>query len=167
MESEDGRRLHEEVMQRINVSGAAAIAVCEWLLEQGFDAEVRLSKLAPDYDSRLEYSDSGDIKVTIRGKDYRYEVKNRELDFDSVDSFPYPSIIVDEKYKVDRNHELPLWGYAIVNRNRTGFITISSLTRDTWFVKDGFDSFLKEKRTYVHCPKLKSLRYINLKGDSK
>jgi hypothetical protein len=152
----------EQFKQRMLHSCVAVNTVCDWLSKRGYDAEPLPFEVAPDHSQWKEYADDGDIRIRIRGRNYRYEVKHRKLKFDSIASYPYESIIVDERYKIEKPHELPLWGYGIVNADRSCMISIPAATERLWFDRVMFDRHYQTNRTFTHCPINKALKFVRL-----
>jgi hypothetical protein len=85
---------------------------------------------------RWDYVDLGDVEIT-----QRIEVKQKlKVDWDSLKSFPFPDVIIDEPYKLFKTDkhgvpfpkhltankkELSLHSYIIVNKSKTGCLVFS------------------------------------------
>jgi hypothetical protein len=156
------KKIHKDIMTRIDQSEAGVELVCEWLNQKGFESVVLPSTRCSGWVDRMEHVDDGDIKSSIGGRSFRVEVKCRGLAFESVDTFPYETVIVDEKYKIDRSdHIYPLYGYAILNKGKTGFLAIKSNTRQFWIEELRHDRNMGEVRTFISCPRDK--RFMSFK----
>ena len=108
---------------------------------------------AATYADRMNHVDDGDIKTLVEGAIWRVEVKGSGTAFTSIASFKYPTIIIDEEYKINKQHEFPLWGYAIVNKQRSGLFWIPATTKEHWKSETRFDSKMQKERTFVESPK--------------
>lgn len=148
-------------MQRIDESEDVVDLICRWLNRKGFDAKKIPATKTPDYKHRMQHTDDGDIAALIKGKQQRVEVKGSSKRFDSIESYPYPTVIIDEAYKVTKEHTLPLYGYVIVNKQRTGFLAIPFTTKEHWYTSDKFDSIMQQKRKFMICNK-KHVAYVNI-----
>jgi hypothetical protein len=154
------------VMNRLDKSQVAVKLVSDWLNKNGYHSEIMPFEKAPSYAERMNYVDDGDIKTTAEGNEYRVEVKGVSVPFTSVASYPtygrsVPSIIVDEAYKANKHHELPLWAYAIVNKQKTGLFWIPKTTAEHWFVEELPDRHVKQNREFMLCP-LSKVEYYGL-----
>jgi hypothetical protein len=104
--------------------------------------------LTPDRESRFSYMDSGDIEVR-----FRVEVKRRSFGFTGLNDYPYPTVIVDERYKIDRIPSTRLYGYAVVDEGMSSLCFVSGSTRSQWKVESHYDRSEGEKREFYVCPK--------------
>ena len=135
--------------QNLKDAGNATIIVNDWMKKLGFDTEVLPYDITPNEESRYEYTDDGDIKMTMR-----VEVKQwKEIDFVSLEDVPYQDIIVDEKYKIDKRNIRTLYCYIILNVSKTKCLIIYSNTYKKWFFKELYDKKEKNYRTFYLCPK--------------
>lgn len=137
-----------EFLHALQGSQAHVSAVAGWLATKNFDVLIRPTTVRPDFDSRNDYADCGDIELR-----QRVEVKQRDLDFTCVQDFPYPTVIVDEKFKVDRIPKPHLWGYLIMNRALTHLCCIRSGTRPQWTVENKYDHKDGQTREFYVCRK--------------
>lgn len=129
-------------------SASCVSAVAAWMLRNNCDVLIRPTVVRPDFDSRNEYADGGDIEIR-----QRVEVKQRSIDFTSADDYPYPTVIVDEKYKVDRIARGKLWGYLIVNKSGTHVCCIKPDSKSAWVVESKYDKKDGQQREFYVCPK--------------
>jgi hypothetical protein len=99
----------------------------------GLHAEMPPHEDRPHSDVRMEYADSGDMWVCGR-----VEHKIRELHFTNRADFPYPTVIIDEQYKIDDKSDLPL-AYVIENKQGTCAAVIYGWQRDLWRLERKWD----------------------------
>lgn len=135
---------------RLRASHPYVQVVAAWLASKGYDGiDVPEQKVRETAAERWKFVDGGDILVTMR-----VEVKHRPgLHFDSVDSFPFSTVIVDEVYKVDGRNNHNLLGYATVNADATGLIFVPGKSRKHWKQRTVLDTKKGESRTNYECPK--------------
>jgi hypothetical protein len=112
------------------------------------DVVIKPTMRRPDFQSRNDFADSGDIEIR-----QRVEVKQRFLQFTSLEDYPYSTVIVDEKYKIDRIPKGQLWGYVVVNQDCTYACLIKTNTHDKWKIKEMFDRKDGQYRSFYVCPK--------------
>ena len=142
-------KTHENFKSALLDSREPVVSVAEWLVTQGHDVKILENTVSPTLEERFEHMDDGDIEVRLR-----VEVKGRgSLDFDSVASFPFPTVIVDEAYKIAKVHPKKLFGYAIVNKTKTGLLWIPASTKKHWVTTTKRDSKEGMDKKFVECPK--------------
>jgi hypothetical protein len=130
----------------------AADVVCQWLVSMGLNVVKLDQSLTPDYRSRWSHTDEGDLKIIHEGNEGRIEVKHRpDMNFKSKEEFAYPDIIVDEKYKADGDHELPLYSYVIANKTLTHCMIIPENTRKQWKVRNIYDRKSRRYGDFYFC----------------
>ena len=118
-----------------------------WLNANGIKTEVAPLRIRPDIEEWKDYSDSGDLRVTLPA-----EVKHREeIDFTCADDFPFPTVIVDKRRKYDRMKVKPLF-HMIISASGNHFIFIPKHTKDKWIKTTRFDSNAKRDIDYYECP---------------
>ncbi len=122
--------------------------VGSYLASRGFDCSVKPVLLSPDCESRHEYVDSGDIEVR-----FRVEVKRRSFVFTGLDDYPYPTVLVDEKHKIDRIPPNRLYGYAVVDKGIGSLCFVSGGTKGQWKVERHYDRSEGGEREFYACPK--------------
>ena len=147
----------EKFLDLITKARDVSFIVAEALAQRGHRVRVIPNTVRPSFAERWEHTDSGDLEVTLR-----VEVKHVRINFHSRESFPYDSLIVDEAYKVEKQHELPLYGYAQVNASLTGCLIIPMWTRDAWYKEHRFDKQENARRLFYFCPKDRT-HYLPLK----
>ncbi len=138
----------EEFLKDYETSVDVVGQVVEWLKTKGYNCREIPSDIRPDSSVRMEYMDDGDIEVI-----QRCEVKYRQIDFDSVEAFPFPTVFIDEEYKLLRHHPATLYGYVIVNKSRTGMLLIPRSTRKLWIRDTRWDKTQKRDCTTMCAPK--------------
>ena len=136
-----------EFVAALDKSKSAVQHVGQWMSDQGWSVVSNFSALRPDFESRHDYADSGDLEVR-----QRVEVKWINRFFTCAEDFPFPAIIVDEKFKIDRIPIKHLYGYAVVNREWSHVCLISAKTRANWKTATRYDSKDRQERTFYECP---------------
>ena len=106
------------------------------------------TEMTPDVESRMDYADGGDLMIQLRA-----EHKVRSLSFSSRESFPFPTIIIDEKYKVDAKGGTPLLAYFIESSDGQCVACVYGHTKNRWLTKDAFDKKQGRTCTYYVVPK--------------
>jgi len=101
--------------------------------------------------------DNGDIEIK-----FRIEVKYSRRHFDSIESFSFDNIFVDEVYKVDKYDIRTLFCYFIVDEDKIGYIHIPRETYPHWIKikrNDPYENYGNgEMREWYACPS-KYLKY--------
>jgi hypothetical protein len=92
------------------------------------------TQVTPDFESRMEYADSGDMMIHLRA-----EHKVRNLKFTCREDFPYPTLIIDEKYKVDSKADSPLLAYFIQSEDGQCVACVYGHTKHRWQVEPVYD----------------------------
>ena len=138
----------QEFLNALIESQSHVAAVASWMARQNFNVMISPAICRPDFKDRFEFIDQGDIIVSSR-----IEVKKRSIDFTCRDDYPFPTVIVDEKFKVDRIPPPQLNGYVILNNRGTHACLISVKTRKHWRPIIRRDSKDKQRRTFYECPK--------------
>lgn len=138
-------------------SDHAVLLVCLWLNSKGYRAQRNRLIHTPDYESRHEYTDDGDITILSKldcEPIGRVEVKHwPKIQFTSRNTIPYPKVFVDETYQIAREHSLPLFGYAIVNRDATHVAMIGADTVKHWELVKKRDSRYGTELEWYACPR--------------
>ena len=138
-----------EFRQNLKKSQEYVAVVNNWLRGYGFNSNILPYTVCKDVSERWEHTDSGDIEIR-----QRVEVKHRpKMDFKSLDDLPYPSIIIDEAYKIDKHNINTLYAYFIVNSSKTRAMVILPRTKKHWFKKKWTDVAEKIEREFYFCPK--------------
>lgn len=134
--------------EALDKSQYCVLTVASWMKNGGCDVMVAPTIAAPDYESRWQYTDGGDIEIR-----QRVEVKQRALSFTNAEDYPYATVIVDEKYKIDKTHSRQLWGYIICNREVTHACIVRPDSKDKWSTETMWDSKYRADREFYVCPK--------------
>jgi len=148
--------MHAEFVERLSISDLAVFRVYMYFVSMGFLLNILQHEISPDHRSRWKYTDDGDIEIFLDDPTphtaYRIEVKHRTtINFNSIDTYPFPDIILDEAYKVEKDHDRPLFAYAIVNADRTGMIIIPARSLPYWFVRTIHDNHYNDDRKFYTC----------------
>jgi hypothetical protein len=142
-------KTQEDFVRNLEISQEAVELVVDWLAGYGYDVTLLPHTVAPTKEERFQHMDQGDIMIR-----QRVEIKHRvDIDFQSVKDFPFDTIIVDEKYKIDKRSINTLHAYVIVNKSKTGCLVIPKNTYPNWIVEERFDSKEGAPRVFYLCPK--------------
>lgn len=128
--------------------------VVAWLHSNGVEAVLLKQELRPDVKDRWDYVDEGDITIHKE----KWQVKGRNLTFHSVESFPFPTVYLNEEYKLKTDDR----GYIIVNNDLTGLIYTTNVTKPVWTTKVEWSKDDKRYCTSVLCPR-ELFRYRSMK----
>ena len=135
--------------------------VGEWLRKMGYDVKTMPLRIAPNLESMWDYSDNGDIYI----HDKRIEVKQRKLDFDSLATFPYPSVMVDVAHTFD-NAKVKPYAYILTNKATTGALVVLGETYPRWKKIEKFDRYKGRTRIFYDAP-LDTCEYYSLENFSQ
>lgn len=141
-------------------SKASVDVVSRWLASKGFPVIVRPTFERPDPSKMGEFSDDGDLEII-----QRIEVKQRpNLDFDSIESFPYPTLIVDACHCYDNAKQKP-YAYFILNRTMsTAFVVYVRETKAQWIRTTKHDAKKQRDRDFYECP-IELVKVIQLRHE--
>jgi hypothetical protein len=128
----------------LNQGHASVEQYAALLRESGLDVQVPELVVRPDSSVRHEYADEGDLFL----ERVRVEVKRRSFSFQDRDSFPYPTVIIDETYKANNPKDSPLLCYVILSQDMKCAAVIFNATRDKWIAKWKFDRSQGPKGRY-------------------
>ena len=141
-------------VQDLQASQGVVWQAAKYIGSLGYTVTVRGTNVRPSPEEAPSYSDMGDIEII-----QRIEVKKRiDIDFRSVDDFPYDSIIVDVAHTWDNAKQKP-YAYMIYNSSLTGFILVKGSTFKHWIKVQKYDRQKKRKRIFYECP----LQYCSYK----
>jgi hypothetical protein len=121
-------------LRDLAASRSAVTRFAQQMCDVGFHAEATPQETRPTAAVRMKYGDSGDLMLCGR-----VEHKVRDLNFEDADSYRYATVIVDEKYKVDRAVDPPL-AYVIENRDGSCAAVVYGYTRPHWKVERRWDA---------------------------
>lgn len=100
----------------------------------------------PDSSERSQHADSGDLMMQVR-----VEHKVRDFDFMSAADFPFATIIVDEKYKIDRIPSRPFI-YVIESKSGHAAAVVSSRSMAKWQTVKRYDAAQKRECEFYEAP---------------
>lgn len=92
------------------------------------------TQMRPDVESRMDYADGGDMMIQLRA-----EHKVRNIQFTGKSDFPFPTLIIDEKYKVDAKASAPLFAYFIESSDGQCVACVYGHSKHRWQVDEVFD----------------------------
>ena len=104
------------------------------LKNRGVQVWLPPTQVTPDFESRMEYADGGDLMLQLRA-----EHKVRSLNFTSREDFPFPTILIDEKYKIDSKADSPLFAYFIQSEDGQCVACVYGHTKHRWQVEESYD----------------------------
>lgn len=137
------------------------VVIAHWFQKRGFDVIIRGQRIRPSADERFAFADGGDLHVL-----QRIEVKHRpDIDFDSVESFPYDEIIVDVAHSWDKARPKP-FAYFIVNASGTGAFIVYGRFEREWRRGRCFDNHAGREREFLYCP-MRLVKYVKLQDGRK
>lgn len=135
----------ENFLNDLESSRRAVNEFAEKLRQKGFEVWLPPQRTRPDAAQREEYADAGDMMVPVR-----VEHKVRNLHFHSREDYPYPTVIVDEAYKVESKESDPVFLYVIENAERTAAAVVYGWTRRHWQIEEVYDAKQNRKcRNYT------------------
>lgn len=139
----------EEFTQLLRNARDVSFIVADNLTRRGHRVRILPSSWSNTIGQPGQYVDDGDLEIT-----QRVEVKHwPHIDFQSREQVPYPNIIVDEVYKIEKRHEVPLYAYIIVNASMTGYLLIPIWTQQSWFKQARHDRREGHHREFYFCPR--------------
>ena len=138
----------DQFVGALKKSESCVSAVATWMRKNNCDVMIHPTLIRPDFESRNKFADSGDIEIR-----QRVEVKQRGIDFTSAEDYPYQTVIVDEKFKIERIQGGTLWGYMVVNKSGTHVCCIKPDSKSEWTVESKYDRKDGQQRQFYVCPK--------------
>lgn len=127
-------------------SQGAVLRVAEWLAGFGGEVVIPAPHLRKDAATRMLEGDRGDILYTEA-----VEVKQRQIAFTGAADYPFPTVFVDEVYKVDRRVARTR-AWVVVNRDGTCLAVIPKATRREWVVVERPDAAQGRVCQWYACP---------------
>jgi hypothetical protein len=119
----------------LSASRRAVNDFADKLRQTGMQVWLPPQRTRPDATVREQYADNGDLMVQGR---VEHKVRTN-LHFTSREDYPYPTVIVDEAYKVDAKADTPVLAYIIENASRTVAAVVYGWTRKHWQVEEVYD----------------------------
>lgn len=146
------QRSPEEFFGSLDNSVPAVFIFAEHLHRQGITVLIYGLKKRGINGVPHDYKDEGDLFIVHDdGTKDRIEVKNIDTQFTCREDFPFPSIIVSNKNRVDKTkHEVKRW--VIISKDRKHFASINVNTQNTWAAKDLFAKNSKQKEWFYLAP---------------
>jgi hypothetical protein len=125
-----------------------SFVVAAALKQRGHRVRIIPNTVSPNVKERWDHTDNGDLEIS-----QRVEVKHwPNIDFLSREEVPYTNVIVDETYKIEKEHDLPCYAHIIVNASMTGGLLIPIWTRPFWFKEIRPDRREGGPREFYFCP---------------
>ena len=153
----------EEFEKRMERSHWAARRVETFLKSKGMDVELLPMKIRPTFEERFQYSDKADMIWHRKGGDCRIEVKHRpDLRFTCAADYKFPTLFVDTVASFERERELPLGFYTIVNADATVFAYVPPKTQSKWKKIKTFDSATKQKTWFYEIPVAEVPKWVKM-----
>jgi len=112
-----------DFVEDLKKSETPVLFAAQLLRHKGVEVSLSPFEVRPDVSERYEYQDEADLFARRP-----IEVKKRDLDFSCEDDYPYPSIYIDEKYKLNEE----AWFYMILNESLTHFILAETRLSKRW-----------------------------------
>ena len=131
----------------------------------GLDLYMPVPFLQKRSSNNWKQGDQGDLHCKMI-----LEVKQRKLVFPKrkngdIEWYPYPTIFVDEEYKLPDEKKRRLFGYAIVNHDCSYLAFIHASTRKHWIEGDArYDEIEKRPVKNYECPR-ELAQYIPIVDD--
>lgn len=125
--------------------------VVRWLKSIGYEAKKAEIKIRDKVENMFAFSDDGDVLIVLNGKDERVEVKQRHLRFNSKETFPYPTVIIDVAHTWERAEKKP-FAYILTNENCSGCVVFYGKDHSQWLRVEKWDRFKKRYRTFLEAP---------------
>jgi hypothetical protein len=137
----------------LRASDRAVLVVANWLQRRGNAVLLPPIKVTPSIAERWQYTDQGDLFIlgakSGRSLRTRIEVKHRlDIEFQSVEQFPYPSVIVDLEH-CWKNADPKPHSYLICNKSLTGALQIKGSTAVQWKQVWKKDRFKNRDRLFL------------------
>ncbi len=160
------------------VSRIAVYTATHWLNNRGHTVVCPPNKTRPEAKDRVDYSDYGDLQVAL-GKDgircaheveslETVEVKQRfnnekypniDMNFQSRDAFPYPTVIVGLVNHYDKLDPEPIMT-IIFNESLTGCLTVGREHRSSFKTVEKYVQKNGRKQTWYEVPKHLTTFYV-------
>ena len=147
---------YSDFVSDLEASREAVLRVASFLQLRGRHVTLPAHFITPSENERYDYQDTCDLFIS-----QGHQIKQSSREFDSIDSFGFNMITVDERYKIEKQLKTPPIGYWIVNKSRTGAIFIPWTTREKWDTYTAPDPLQNGRNCeFVRCPK-SECKYIS------
>lgn len=133
-------------------SHVAVWKVARWFSGRGYDIKIPATKVRPTVEEMSEYADDGDLWVSNGETEGWVGVKRRTFDFTTRESYPYPTVFVENVHIWERADPKPI-GYIILNTTRTHAAIVLAETFQLWVEVTRRDRQRGRDRTLYECPK--------------
>lgn len=135
-------------------SFGSVFIVGAYLQRLGFNIVVPVPEIRPNEAERMKYMDNGDLLVTMP-----VQVKERSIQFSCAADYPYPTIFIDETYKIKKDTFM----YVIVSSDHRYAALIDRSTRSHWVKETIFDKKQDRECVNAACPK-ELASFVSLNG---
>lgn len=136
-----------EFLDRLSGSATGVMRVASWLAKRSFNVRITpMPVWATKAERQARWQDGGDIEIIKR-----IEVKRRAIPFTTAEDYPYPSVFIDEVYKVDEAlRDVEYW--VILNHDMSHMAMVRPSTRRHWLIEEHFDPIQKRVCRWYACP---------------
>jgi hypothetical protein len=147
-----GDPVHEKFLASLPESEVAVWHFAYWMNQTGHTFQMHPTTKAPTRKEYRKHSDKGDLYIgnPLENRWDRYEVKHRQKkDFKL--EYPSKDFVIDGQYQFDRKSPGPDF-YIAVNQSMTYYARLDvKMTREKWFVKNGYNKFTEEEQPNWYC----------------
>lgn len=129
--------------------------VAKMFNDRGIRTTTPDTKIRPTEEQMRDFTDNGDLWVhpPCGGSPLKIECKQRKFNFDSVESFPYPDVMVSNCHTHDRANPKPAF-YVITDHDVQCVLVVPVSTFEQWTRRDNvWDRFKKRYRNFYNAPK--------------
>ena len=144
---EEQDKLHD----RMRASKPSELFVAEVLKKWAYEPERTPHSIAPDYDSRLEHSDKGDLWVKGFFTDAK-EICEAHKNFTGSHDFKYPQVLVDNVGAYDRKEVKPRM-HVILSPDWMNMIVVYGNTFHEWWKAEFWAPLDKTMKWGYFCTK--------------
>lgn len=137
---------HKQFVKDLDDSQRHVAAVVDWMTKKRYKVKALPQTVSPDYESRYEHQDSGDIELRCR-----VEVKGRNINFSGREDYPFATVFIDELYKIPSVYEL--FAYAICSADGGCIAMVYNWTREHWLEREKFDRVAGRSAIFMEIPK--------------
>jgi hypothetical protein len=120
--------------------------IAHQLILSGLEVFVPRLAIRSHVSERKKYRDVRDM--VVEGRDV--EIKSRKEDFSRPSDFPYDSMFVDTREKIESKG--PPFAFLVVSQMSGCILAIPGKTRSKWVIRAGFDRTRKINEEWLACP---------------
>lgn len=154
----------ESFLKRLDGSRKSVFIVAEYLHRSGYNLYIPAFDYRPANSNWKDHTDNGDIYVWKGASpQYRIDVKHVNLEFTSLEDYPFQHMFVSDIRAVERAEPFPL-AYIIVNKNCTHMGIVWGKTKAEWIEKTFVAKNTDMVVTAMACP-IKSVDFRSLSND--